>query len=196
MLSMPSTTDVLVNGKEEQEKTWNPLVHWHEEIPGGLSLGSQGSLEPAVCVGVFMLLAAAHMTSTQFLSCCHQSLRLTREALGQHRQNQLYTVLPSSKLMRGCRNCCIKYLVWTSVSFTALSECWRIHKLSLWSLLLRLTWGWAQSRLCSLFRPEIKHLGFKWRGIFLTRHRFKTEIVCRRECQLGLYFARRVEALS
>lgn len=121
MLSLPSTTDVLVNGKEEQEKTWNPLVHWHEESPGGLSLGSQGSLEPAVCIGVFILLAAAHMTSTQFLSCCHQSLRLTREALGQHRQNQLYAVLPSGKLMRGCRNCCIKYLVWTSVSFTALS---------------------------------------------------------------------------
>lgn len=34
MLSLPSTADVLVNGEDELEETWSPLVHSHEESPG------------------------------------------------------------------------------------------------------------------------------------------------------------------
>lgn len=53
MLSLPSTTDVLVNGEDEQEETWSPLVHSHEEEPwGGLSLGSHKRLKRAVCISV------------------------------------------------------------------------------------------------------------------------------------------------
>lgn len=137
----------------------------------------------------FVLLAAARIASTQFLSCCLRSPRFTREALGHHRQNQWCSILPSD-----CRCRCrfIEYLA--SLSFTSLSLS-AGGSTSLASNhsgedLHEAVWG--QNRLWSLFHPGVKHLDFKWSGIFVTRHRVKTEIVCRRECQLGLRFARRL----
>lgn len=69
----------------------------------------------------FVLLSAARIASTQFLSCCHQSLRFTRRVLGQHRQSRWCPILLSGKLMCRHRNCFIECLVWTSISFTSLA---------------------------------------------------------------------------
>lgn len=123
--------------------------------------------------------------------------KFTTEALGQCRQNQ-WCPIGSGKPMCHCRNCFTEYLVWTSISFTSLSlSAGRPTSSASDHSGQDLHDGvWAQSRLCSLIQPGIKHLIFKWSGVFVTRRRVKTEIVCRRECQLGLYFVRRVEALS
>ena len=175
-----------------------PGVLWFIHMRRALGWSFTGEPEASCLRQCFVLLAAARMALTQFLSCCHQSLRFTREALGQRRQNQWCPVLPSGKLMCRRRNCCIEYLVWASVSFTSLplSGGGSTSSASDHSGQDLHEAVWAQSRLCSPFQPGVKHLDFKWSGIFVTRHRVKTEIVCRRECQLGLYFARRVEALS
>lgn len=100
--------------------------------------------------------------------------------------------------MRRCRNCFIAYLVWSSVSFpsmslsagrstsSACSHCSQdVHKAV-----------WARSRLCILFQVRTKYLDFQWSGTFVTRLGIKTEIVGRKDFQLGLYFARRGSVIT
>lgn len=115
-------TDVLVNGEDEQVETWNPLVHSHEGSPGVVFHWGVTKAWSQLSASVFCAVGCSTaVASAEFLSCCHQSLRFTREALRQRRQNQRCQILPSGKLMHRCRNCSIEYLVWTSVSFTSLS---------------------------------------------------------------------------
>lgn len=91
-----------------------------------------------------------------------------------------------------CRNCFTSYLVWPSVSFASLSlsagrstgsACNHAVK-----IYVRLSEHGAGS--------GIKHLDFRWSGTFVTRHGVKTEIVGRKDCQLGLYFARRGSVIT
>lgn len=109
---------------------------------GWSSTGESRQPEASCLHQRFVLLAAARITSTQFLSFCHQSLKHTREALGLCGQSRWCPNLPSVTLLCHCRSF-VGYLACSSVSLTfPMSEHSRIHKLRIWLLWSRLTWSY------------------------------------------------------
>lgn len=124
---------------------------------GWSSMGESRQPEASCLHQRFVLLAAARITSTQFLSFCHQSLKHTGEALGLCGQSRWCPNLPSVTLLCHCRSF-VGYLACSSVSLTfPMSEHSRIHKLRIWLLWSRLTW--SKGRLCKPCQPGAKHLG-------------------------------------